>query len=149
MHEILHPVRFTIPLVFSKHHLMKPCSVVHPCSLGLLKDRRLSSSSTHLDHIVFIFRYPRSLEFLCKNSNNLMVTETNDHPLERLSRLISSSDKENSLSPIIPLLANQERFSSAVETVNPLTVIKSTGEKDKDCIETDKYIENVKVSHSF
>ena len=128
---------------------MKPCSVVHPCSLGLLKDRRLSSSSTHGNHIVFIFRYPRSLEFLCKNSNNLMVTETNDHPLERLSRLISSSDKENSLSPIIPLVANQERFSSAVETVNPLTVIKSTGGKDKDCIETDKYIENVKVSHSF
>ena len=149
MHEILHPVRFTIPLVFCNPHLMKPCSVVHPCSLGLLKDRRLSSSSTHLDHIVFIFRYPRSLEFLCKNSNNLMVTETNDHPLERLSRLISSSDKENSLSPIIPLVANQERFSSAVETVNPLTVIKSTEGKDKDCIETDKYIENVKVSHSF
>ena len=128
---------------------MKSFSVVHPCSLGLLKDRRLSSSSTHGNHIVFIFRYPRSLEFLCKNSNNLMVTETNDHPLERLSRLISSSDKENSLSPIIPLVANQERFSSAVETVNPLTVIKSTGGKDKDCIETDKYIENVKVSHSF
>ena len=149
MHEILHLVRFTIPLVFSNPHLVKPCSVVHPCSLGLLKDRRLSSSSTHGNHIVFIFRYPRSLEFLCKNSNNLMVTETNDHPLERLSRLISSSDKENSLSPIIPLVANQERFSSAVETVNPLTVIKSTGGKDKDCIETDKYIENVKVSHSF
>ena len=149
MHEILHLVLFTIPLVFCNLHLMKPCSVVHPCSLGLLKDRRLSSSSTHGNHIVFIFRYPRSLEFLCKNSNNLMVTETNDHPLERLSRLISSSDKENSLSPIIPLVANQERFSSAVETVNPLTVIKSTGGKDKDCIETDKYIENVKVSHSF
>ena len=149
MHEILHLVRFTIPLVFCNPHLGKPCSVVHPCSLGLLKDRRLSSSSTHGNHIVFIFRYPRSLEFLCKNSNNLMVTETNDHPLESLSRLISSSDKENSLSPIIPLVANQERFSSAVETVNPLTVIKSTGGKDKDCIETDKYIENVKVSHSF
>ena len=126
-----------------------PCSLVHPCSSRLLKSRHLVSSSTHLDHIVFIFRYPRSLEFLCKNSNNPKVTETNDHPLERLSRLISSSDKENSLSPIIPLVANQERFSSAVETVNPLTVIKSTGGKDKDCIETDKYIENVKVSHSF
>ena len=78
-----------------------------------------------------------------------MVTETNDHPLESLSRLISSSDKENSLRPIIPLVANQERFSSAVETVNPLTVIKSTEGKDKDCIETDKYIENIKVSPSF
>ena len=149
MHENLHLVRFTIPLVFCNLHLMKPCSVVHPCSLGLLKDRRLSSSSTHGNHIVFIFRYPRSLEFLCKNSNNLKVTETNDHPLERLSRLISSSDRKNSLSPIIPLVANQERFSSAVETVNPLTVIKSTGGKDKDCSENDKYIENVKVSHSF
>ena len=149
MHEILHLVRFTNPLVFCNPHLVKPCSVVHPCSLGLLKDRRLSSSSTHGNHIVFIFRYPRSLEFLCKSSNNLMVTETNDHPLERLSRLISSSDKENSLRPIIPLVANQERFSSAVETVNPLTVIKSTEGKDKDCIETDKYIENIKVSPSF
>ena len=149
MHEILHLVRFTIPLVFCHLHLMTPCSVVHPCSLGLLKDRRLSSSSTHGNHTVFIFRYPRSLAFLCKDSNNLKVTETHDHPLERLSRLISSSDKENSLSPIIPLVANQERFSSAVETVNPLTVIKSTGGKDKDCIETDKYIENIKVSPSF
>ena len=149
MHEILYLILFTIPLVFCNPHLGKPCSVVHPCSLRLLKGRRLSSPSTHGNHIVFIFRYPRSLEFLCKNSNNLMVTETNDHPLESLSRLISSSDKENSLRPIIPLVANQERFSSAVETVNPLTVIKSTGGKDKDCIETDKYIENVKVSHSF
>ena len=149
MHEILYQILFTIPLVFCNLHLMKPCSVVHPCSLGLLKDRRLVSSSTHGNHIVFIFRYPRSLEFLCKDSNNLKVAETNDHPLERLSRLISSSDRKNSLSPIIPLVADQERFSSAVETVNPLTVIKSTGGKDKDCIENDKYIENVKVSHSF
>ena len=149
MHEISHLVRFTIPLVFCNRHLMKPCSVVHPCSLGLLKDRCLSSSSTHGNHIVFIFRYPRSLAFLCKDSNNLKVTETNDHPLERLSRLISSSDRKNSLSPIIPLVANQERFSSAVKTVDPLTVIQSTGCKDKDCIESDKYIENVKVSHSF
>ena len=46
-------------------------------------------------------------------------------------------------------MADQQRFSSAVETVNPLTVIKSTGGKDKDCIENDKYTENVKVSHSF
>ena len=149
MHEFLHLVLFTIPLVFCNLQVMEPCSVVHPCSLCLPKDRCFSASSTHLDHIVFIFRYPRSLEFLCKNSNNPKVTETNDHPLERLSRLISSSDKENSLSPIIPLVADQERFSSAVETVNPLTVIKSTGGKDKDCSENDKYIENVKVSHSF
>ena len=141
MHEFLHLVLFTIPLVFCNLQVMEPCSVVHPCSLCLPKDRRFSASSTHLDHIVFIFRYPRSLEFLCKNSNNPKVTETNDHPLERLSRLL--------FSPITPLVANQERFPSAVETVNPLTVIKSTGGKDKDCSENDKYIENVKVSHSF
>ena len=122
-----------------------PCSVVHPCSLGLLKDRRLSSSSTNGNHTVFIFRYPRGLEFLCKNSNNLKVTETKDHPLQKQSGLISSSDRKNSLSPVIPLVANQERFSSAVETVNPLTIIKSTG--GKDGIEHDKYVENVKVSH--
>ena len=86
---------------------------------------------------------------MCKNSNNLKLAETHEYPLQRQSGLISSSDRKTSLSSIIPLVVNQERFSEAVETNSPLTVIKSTGGKDKDGIENDKYIENVKVSHSF
>ena len=74
-----------------------------------------------------------------------MVKETNDSPLQRQLGLISSTDRKNSLSSIIPLLVDQERFSSEVKAFNPLTVKNSIG--GKDCVENDKYVENVKVSH--
>ena len=73
-----------------------------------------------------------------------MVKETNDHPLQRQSGLISSTDREHSLSSIMPLLADQERFPSEVKAFDPLTVINSIG--GKDCVENDKYVENVNVS---